>query len=282
MENRKQKVTVLLLLAVLFCGSCEKDPLGYLYSSTPVNERVKQSLEWNKSNPAHDISVSGTEYNLLVAADSHVGGTANLDALFMAANMPGNSGLVMVGDLTTGNKEDFFTFKQELDLKNNTPAFMMVGNHDLRFSGWDSYFKYFGSSTYSFEVRTNDTTDLFICLDSGGSTLGWRQIEWLENLLNKERKNSRYCILFSHVNFFRTHQTASANPLVEEVRLMLELCYKNSIDMVIMGHDHNRSEEVFGPTRFVTLDALEDGFENASYLKLNINESGLKTIFVEL
>ena len=95
MENRKKKVTVLLLMAVLFCVSCSKlDPTGFLYSTVPVNERVKQSLEWNNLNTSRDIEVSGTDYNLLVAGDSHVGTTVNLDALFARANMPGISGLV--------------------------------------------------------------------------------------------------------------------------------------------------------------------------------------------
>jgi 3',5'-cyclic AMP phosphodiesterase CpdA len=283
MENRKKRLTVVLLLGMLLFVSCRKlDPLGFLYSTTPVNERIKQSLEWNKTHPIEDIQVSGSDYILVVAADSHVGGTLNLDALITEANKPANSGLVMVGDLTTGNKEDYVTFKQELDSKNSVPAFLMSGNHDLFFDGWGTFQDFFGSSTYSFKVKTNDTTDLFICLDSGGGTLGWRQLEWLKDLLEKERKNARYCILFSHVNFFREHRTGSTNPLVEELRVMIDLCYSYSINMVINGHDHNRSEDSFGITRFVTLDALEDDFENASYMKLQVKAIGLETTFVEL
>lgn len=282
MENWKNRVKILLLPAVLLCGSCGKlDPKGFLYSTDTVNERVKQSLEWNITH-SREVSVSGTEYNFLVAGDSHVGGIVNLNTLFTEANKPENSGLIMVGDLTTGNKEDYITFNQELEMNYNGAAFLMAGNHDLFFGGWDSYNTYFHTSTYSFKVSTNDTSDLFICLDSGGGTLGWRQLEWLKNLLEKERKKNRYCILFSHVNFFREHRTSSTNPLVDELRVMIDLCHKNSIDLVIMGHDHNRSEELFGKTRFLTLDALVDDFENASYLKLRVKPGGLETTFVEL
>ena len=283
MENRKKRLTVILLLVMLLYGSCGKlDPIGFLYSTNPVNERVQQSLEWNKLHPVQDILVSGTSYTLVVAADSHVGGTVNLDALITEANRPANSGLVMVGDLTTGNKEDFVTFKQELDSKNSGPAFLMTGNHDLFFHGWDTYYEYFHTSTYSFKVTNNGTSDLFICLDSGGGTLGWRQIEWLKDLLVKERQFNRYRVLFTHVNFFREHRTSSTNPLVDELRAIMDICHTYSIDMVVMGHDHNRAESVFGKTRFVTLDALSDDFDKPSYLKLQVKESGLETTFVEI
>lgn len=282
MENRKNRVIILLLLVVMVSFSCGKlDIQGYLYSTNPVNERVKQSLEWDEIH-SREVLVSGTEYSFLVAGDSHVGGTVNLNALITEANKPSNSGLIMVGDLTTGNKEDYITFKQQLDLNYNSSPFLMAGNHDLFFGGWDSYYSNFHSSTYSFKVKTSGTTDLFVCLDSGGGTLGWRQLDWLKDLLEKERKNVRYCILFSHVNFFREHRTGSTNPLVEELRVMLDLCYTHSIDLVINGHDHNRSEDSFGKTRFVTLDALSDDFDKASYMKLQVKTSGLETTFVEL
>jgi predicted phosphodiesterase len=283
MENRKIKVVIPVVLALLLCASCGKlDIKGFLYSTDPVNDRVKQSLEWNKTHPVEDILVSGTDYTLVVGADSHVGGTVNLNAFIAEANKPANSGLVMVGDLTTGNKEDYVTFKQELDSKNSAPALLIAGNHDMFFHGWDTFSEYFHTSTYSFRVSNNGTTDLYICLDSGGATLGWRQIEWLRNLLVKERQFNRYCVLFTHVNFFRDHRTSSTNPLVDEIRAIIDICHTHSIDMVVMGHDHNRSEDVFGGTRFVTLDALEDDFENASYMKLKVKESGLETTFVEL
>jgi predicted phosphodiesterase len=275
--------TALLLFTTLLCCSCEKvDYTGFFYSTDPVNERVKQSLAWNESQPAREILVAGTAYNLLIAGDSHVGGTVNFNSYVTVANTTDVSGLVIVGDLTTGNKEDFITFKEVLDLKNSVPAFMMIGNHDLFFNGWDTFFDLFGSSTYSFSVKTDSITDLYICLDSGGGTHGWRQLEWLKELLEKERKHARYCILFTHNNFFRAHRTASTNPLVDELRIIMDLCYTNSVDMVIMGHDHRRSEEFLGKTRYVTLDALEDNFKYASYLKLHVNENGLVHTFIGL
>lgn len=283
MEIRKKSVLVFLLPLLFLFVTCDKlDPAGYFYSSSTVNERVEQSLEKNLGQPSRDIVVTGSEYTLLVAGDSHVGGTENLNLLIEETNSPGVSGLVVVGDLTTGHEEDFITFKQEIDLKLDRPGFLMTGNHDLYFGSWKNFLNYFGSSTYSFKVSTTNSTDLFVCLDSGSGTLGWRQLDWLKTLLKEERNNVRYCILFTHVNFFRAHRTGSTNPLVDELRVIMDLCYAYSINMVFMGHDHNRSEESLGNIRFITLDALADDFENPSYLKLQVKESGLAYVFIEL
>jgi len=273
----------ILTIAMLFCVSCEDvDFSGFFYNNNPVNDRVKESLEWNKVNPEKSIIIPGTDYTILVAGDSHVGGTVNLNTFLTQANTTGASGIVIAGDLTTGHKEDYDVFKQEIDAKTNLPTFFVVGNHDLFFDGWDVYFDYFGSSTYSFKVNTSEATDLFICLDTGSGTLGSKQLNWVTDLLEKERKNVRYCVVITHVNFIREHRTSSTNLLVEEVRAILDLCYRHSIDLVITGHDHNRSEQYFNRTHFLTLDALEDDFEHAGYLSLQVKESGLVTTFVGL
>lgn len=170
-------------------------------------------------------------------------GLANLDTLIARANKPDVAGYVIAGDITSGDPKGYDVLRHELDTKNLDHAFYILGNHDLFFNGWDNYYSYFGSSTYAFTVNTNDASDLYICLDSGNGTIGSIQLDWLSDLLAKERKNHRFCIIFSHVNFFREHHTFSANPLVDELHVLLDLFYKYSIEMVITGHDHHRAEE---------------------------------------
>ena len=186
---------------------------------------------------------------------------------------------MIAGDITSGDPKGYDTLEHDLDTKNHGTAFYILGNHDLFFNGWDKYYSYFGSSTYSFTVKTNDASDLYICLDSGNATIGSIQLDWLSDLLAKERKNHRFCIIFSHVNFFREHHTFSANPLVDEIRVLLDLFYRYSVDMVITGHDHRRSEEFFGKTHYITLDAFIDGFKDASYLRLEIKNGKLTSNF---
>lgn len=40
---------------------------------------------------------------------------------------------------------------------------------------------------FSMAEKTNQATDLFICLDTGGGTLGNKQLIWLENVLQGSR-----------------------------------------------------------------------------------------------
>jgi hypothetical protein len=284
MEYFKETGIVYLLIIVLSCDSCMEDAdlSGFLHSADPVNERVRLSLELNKNKPDSEISVQDIDYTLLIAGDSEVGGTKNLDTLLARSTRPGVAGFVIVGDITSGDPRGYGTLVHELDTKNHGPAYFILGNHDLFFDGWDNYYNYFGSSTYAFTVNTSDTSDLYICLDSGNGTIRSRQLKWLENLLKKERENHRFCIIFTHVNFFREHHTFSANPLVDEVHVLMDLFFRNSVNMVVMGHDHRRSEEYFGGTHYITLDAFYDGFEGASYLRLDIKKGKLISEFEEL
>jgi hypothetical protein len=281
MENLKENRVVYFLIILLACNSCMKDAdlTGFLYSADPVNERVKLSLEWNRQRPSREVFVPGTDYALLIAGDTEIGETAYLDTLIARAEKPGVAGYVIAGDITSGDPEGYDILEYELDTKKPDQDFYILGNHDLFFNGWDKYYSYFGSSTYAFTVKTSDASDLYICLDSGNATIGSIQLAWLSDLLAKERKNHRFCIIISHVNFFREHHTFSANPLVDEIRVLLDLFYRYSIDMVITGHDHHRSEEFFGKTHFITLDAFIDGFKDASYLRLEIKNGELISNF---
>jgi hypothetical protein len=281
MENIKIARIVYLLIIIISCDSCMKDAdlSGFLYSSDPVNKRVKLSLEWNDVNPNKDVTVNGTDYSLLIAGDSEIGGTNNLDTLIARAKKPGVAGFMIAGDITSGDPRGYDILMHDLDKKKPDPAFYILGNHDLFFNGWDKYYSYFGSSTYAFTIKTNDASDLYICLDSGNGTIGSIQLDWLSDLLAKERKNHRFCIILSHVNFFREHHTFSANPLVEELHVLMNLYYRYSVDMVITGHDHHRSEEFFGKTHYITLDAFFDGFKDASYIRLEIQNGKLISRF---
>jgi hypothetical protein len=158
----------------------------------------------------------------------------------------------------------------------------MVGNHDLYFDGWKSFYSLFGSSVYLFTVKTPESTDLFVCLDSGGGTFGKKQLEWLQDILKSERPNYRHCILFTHNNFFRTRHTTSTNPFVEEVRVIMELCLEHQVDMFVTGHDHKKANLTFGNTTFLTTNALHDGYKQSGFLKLTIIGNRIEYEFIDL
>jgi predicted phosphodiesterase len=265
-------ITTILISGLVSCSD-ELDMSGFIISRDQVNERFEQSMEFNSQDTCRVVSLDTASYSFLVAGDCHVGGTLNLERFSLEASRPGITFFMLAGDLTTGHEEDYDVFRDHLNRHYTIPCFLIAGNHDLYFNGWDTYYDYFGSSTYTFTVETNGAYDLFICLDSGSGTLGDRQINWLKNILVNTRHNYRNCIILSHSNMFRSHRTLSTNPPVEELYFLLDLFSDHHVDMVIMGHDHERSVEVFGNTTYLTLDAIEDGYEGASYVRID-NESG--------
>lgn len=273
-----------LIFYLALCGmlvSCELDFTGFVRSTDRVEKRFEQSMEWNLANPEKSVASSSNNYNILVASDSHVGGTVNTKALFKIYEGSDDVAIILAGDIVTGLKEDYEVFKKLLDSVSK-PLFILVGNHELYFDGWKIYYEYFGSSTYYFTVNTPDTADLYICLDSGGGTLGKSQVNWLENLLKTKRNHYRHCIIISHVNMLRTRRTASANPLVEENAYLIDVFTEYNVELFISGHDHVQNKTVLGNTTYIITDALIDGYKNAGYLKLSIGENDIDTEFIRL
>jgi len=185
---------LLLLFSFSFISCEDLDVSGMFRSYDPVNERFEQSMEWNASHPFRVIPVPADEYTIFSMGDSHVGPTKNLDAFFRDAKTKNAAAVVMVGDLTTGYAEDYEVFQQHVPDPDSLTSFYIVGNHDLYFNGWNQFFPRFGSSTYYFSVETGVDSDLFICLDTGGGTLGNKQLDWLKDILKNIRPNYRNCL----------------------------------------------------------------------------------------
>jgi len=190
--------------------------------------------------------------------------------------------LVIAGDVTTGNREDYENAAAVITSDTSVNFRLVAGNHDTYFEGWDSFYEFFGSSTYSVEVQNpGGSSDLFIFLDTASGTLGRSQLEWLESVL-KGRKNYRHAVVCTHLNFFRNRFTTSTNPLNLEILTLIDMFGRYDVNLVIMGHDHLRYEEHFGDCNYITLDALTDDFDEASYLMVNVNEEGVSYRFEDI
>jgi hypothetical protein len=81
---------------------------------------------------------------------------------------------------------------------------------------------------------------------------------------------------------FRERHSTSTNPFVEELKVLIGLFTKFHVDMVITGHDHQRADSMFGVTRYIQLDALNDGAGNAGYFKLNVKSEAITYSFEKL
>ena len=277
------KARIILPLMIVALSSCEKFEMrGFFIPYENVNERFKQSSEWNLQNGAPEISVSQSNYKIYSMGDSHIGSTKNLDKFFKDAIAEKSTAAVLAGDITTGHKEDYDVLSEHLPSKDSLMYFAIAGNHDLYFDGWKQFYSVLGSSSYFFVVNTPDESDLFICLDTGSGTLGNNQFEWLKNLLKTSRENFRYCTIFSHTNLFRLRPTTSTNPMVEELHALMDLFLRYDVNMVVTGHDHKRNTAVLGNTTHIIMDALQDVNDNASYLILSVNEDKIDYSFFDL
>ncbi|GET35008.1 hypothetical protein PbJCM13498_38710 [Prolixibacter bellariivorans] len=271
METR-QIITITVILSALLSPACDSIDLRGVYSAyETVDQRFDQSMEWNQTHASREINVPGENYVLYVMADSHVGKTNHLDTFFHDAENEHAAAAVMVGDLTEGHASDYQTFEAHLPAPGTLTTFPITGNHDLYFDGWKSFRGLFGTSTYTFVVHTPTASDLYICLDSGGGTIGNKQLAWLKSILQQHRNRYRHCVVFSHVNLLRFRPTLSTNPFVQEVKVLLDLFLRHNVNMVVNGHDHNRNTAVFGPTTYIITNALSEESNHAGYLKIYIS-----------
>lgn len=281
MGNQMNQRSLLLIAISLLVTACSKDS-DLVTSGESVNMRFTESMDWNEKHPYKEILVDSDDYLILAMADSHVGGTTNLDKFINIARTEQPSAVVMDGDLTGGLTNEYNLFEKHLPEKDSLESFLIVGNHDLWYNGWGEFYSRFGSSSYYFTVKTPAASDLFICLDTGGGTLGNLQLEWVTDLLQSVRPHYRRCIIITHINLFRPRHTTSTNLVVEELYLLIDLFTRSNVDMVITGHDHVRDEEIFGVTDYIQLDALEDDLSNAGYLQVRVKKGNLEYEFEEV
>lgn len=267
----RQLITFLAISLVL--SSCDfLDFKGMIITYNDVDERFDASITWNQDNPSPDITSNDEEYTFFIISDSHLGGTKNITKMYNDAIAEAADGVLMIGDLCSGNEVDYDTLIAVINRYPQIPSLQVIGNHDLYFEGWEYYQKYFGSSTYYFAVNTPTNSDLFIMLDTGGGTLGELQLQWLKEVLESQRNNFRNCIILTHNNILRSRLTISTLPMQEEVKVLLDLFLKHNVDYCITGHDHKYDSFTFGNTNYIVTDALMDGYKNAAYLKLNIKD----------
>lgn len=218
-------ITVISILIFFSFYSCvgDADLTGFIRSTDRNEERLKLSLHSNSNNGFRRIVSLSDEYCILVASDAHLGEAKNLTHFLQQGEQQGIEALVLVGDIVSGKEKDYLLLTDVISSHSTKPLFLLTGNHELYFDGWKHFFRLFGSSVYYFSVASNNSEDLFICLDSGSGSIGKSQLQWLNNLLSDKRDKYRNCIIFTHNNFFRNRFTASTNPPENEIIVLMDL-----------------------------------------------------------
>ena len=176
----------ILIATTIFIASCDKyDLQGFFVcpSKERVNERFEQSIAYNEKHQEDTLIIANSnEYRFCAAADFHVKTTANTLARYtkLTASTPSILFSSILGDITDQKGGLSIAFDSINNNKGNSIIRTLAGNHDLYFNQWHEYYELFGSSTYFFIVKTPNTSDLFIALESTTGSLGKLQKEWLD------------------------------------------------------------------------------------------------------
>ena len=263
-----------IIFAALCLVSCDKYYFRGMIApeGETVDERFAQSMESNSASGPVSVRAGSDDYRFYVITDVHLDGSSrHLDSFVSKFLQDGNRApmLLCLGDLVNGKREfsEFSTHVKPIADAGDR-IFCCAGNHDLYWGRWSSFRKEFGSSTYCFDVLTpSSARDLFICLESGGGTLGGDQRAWLENLLATRSSSYRNVIVFTHTHFFMRDfsQGHTSNYPVEETYDLADLFSRHGVDLVLTGHDHSREDVIFRGVRYVIVDALEDIKDVAGY-----------------
>ena len=283
MATRIKNIALIGSSFLLMAGCSYDLDLGNAFgTSEAVEGRFAASMEWLAMNSLPEVDAGSDTYTFLVAGDSHLGGAENLSVMLDYSISSGATAVCVAGDLSSGREEDMLRADSLFNAYPGVTRFLIPGNHDLYFDGWEHYLRLYGPSVYTISIQAGTEQDLFLFLDSGTGTHGRSQLAWLKETLAAERELHRYAMIITHNNFFRNRFTGSTNPLNEEVLALLNIFTEHNVDLVIQGHDHKRYETTLGNTLYITMDALKDGDKNASYLELQLGPAGIETTFQDL
>jgi predicted phosphodiesterase len=281
MEFKLNQKPLFLITLALMLTAC-MDDIIIISPSESINERFRESLNWNMTHPSTEINVETDDYTIFTMADIHVGTTINLDRFLKTVHSEKPAAVIIDGDITGGKTEEYVAFEKHFPKDDSLKSFYVAGNHDLWHNGWKEFYSRFGSSSYYFTVKTPASSDLYICIDTGGGTLGDLQTNWLTNILETKRQAFRRCVVITHINLLRPRKTESTNLVEEELCFLMDLFVDNKVDMVITGHDHVCDAQVFGFTTYIQVDALEDGLSNAGYMNLRVKNGVIKYDFINI
>lgn len=283
-----KRLTLSLAVLTLLAGCTKLDLTGLVApASAETDQRVKESLDINRSTGVRNITSATDSYRIYVSSDIHTEEYPQRFNELIRRQRSDSTALMglLLGDISN-QAGALVTAAQVINhdpLRDtyNTPVFSIVGNHDLFFNQWEDFKQYYGSSTYYFTVTTPNHKDLYIMLDSGGGCHGKTQMKWLRDLL-KNRNKYRHCIVCSHVNVFRTDQSqiVSGNLPLEETYELIDLMATNHVELYLQGHDHHRKETLYGGVHYITLDYLKDAEDYASYMVIDVAD-GLAWEFMD-
>lgn len=263
-----KKFLALIPIAVfsLALAACNFGLPIFLYAETGVEDRI-DSLKTLTGADLPQIT-SGGKYSFIVLTDPHFGEEkySRKEEAFLKKfkELLNNADptlrprfIVNIGDTLDGGHQseaDEFekvcavwieTGKSELGVS-DYKVYSILGNHDLYNNGWEVWKEriYPKTSFYTFTLNAGGPNNFdFLFLDTGNGTLGGRQIEALEDGL---QKSARPKIIFMHYPLYAGGIFYFAlDDVQERSRLIADFASAN-VKYVFEGHKHSVNSYDFG------------------------------------
>lgn len=266
------------LAGLILLAACNKyDIPGLLVASSPTSDkRFEASMAYNQVEGYPSVTVATEDYYFYSATDIHIyQSTDNLDKFVtaLAADTQSAPFWLNLGDIVDG-KDQMKTFDDHVKAAPQR-MFGTPGNHDLYFGQWKQWRELYHTSSYWFEaILPSGAKDLYLSLDSGGSTLGRRQRAWAEEILADAKGKYRHIIVFTHTHFFRKDwsQETTSNWSQEETMALAGLFARSGVTLVLAGHDHFQERTTYMGVQYAVLQALKDGTPDPGYTRCDVGD----------
>jgi 3',5'-cyclic AMP phosphodiesterase CpdA len=287
-QPRSLKLLPLLCLALLL-ASCQYGVGELFWRADPPSARIAEGSgrdvgSVTKALAAAISSRPGESWSFIATSDLHFteGGGARPAALKAFAGLAAESGAafaLFAGDLVDkGQDSEYRSFVAWADsLKSGSaspqgeggklPWFSAVGNHDLYNSGWESFRKRIGPSSWSFGAGGFS----FYIIDTGSGALGEKQLESLAAELRSDRQPK---VVLSHYPV-RGNDNYSYFRLTSprERALLLALFNETGVRALLCGHWHYPESADCGgfPEQIVgsLVASKRDGKSRAAIIKVS-------------
>lgn len=279
-------ITMICLLSLLISGCDLGVDYGGFFSSysTPdsrFNERESLAMHSETSTLETMALTSGKlSFSFAIVSDIHVQDSlaTHLDQFINDLLSTEDAFILDCGDSTqSGYESQLITYKTFMN-SSTLPWFAALGNHDLYYEGWKNYRDTIGRSVYSFGIgNSSDPGSTYvIALDSANSTLGTKQLSWLESTLIEQDGLWDHLIVFTHSQFFSDGITTVVQfTNSEEIYKLMYLFKTYGADYVFMGHNHSWNSQTVNNIKYITLDPLQKENSDDSFVRVTVDGSDI-------
>jgi len=276
---------IIFSLVLFLLNSCNLgiDFGGFFYSYSNPDSRFseKDTLQMH-SAPTLLESISASSgklsYSFTIISDIHVrdSGAPHLEQFVKSLLLPEDQFILDCGDSTQSGYNNQFTIYRDIMDSSGIPWFASIGNHDLYHEGWKFYRETIGKSVYTLNIGSpgDRGSTLVISLDSANSTLGKKQINWLEDILFTNSGLWDHIIVYTHSQFFSDGLTTVVQfSDTEEIYKLMYLFKTYGVEYVFMGHNHKWNQRTIDGVKYITLDPLQKKGSEDSFVRVTVDGS---------